>query len=122
MKSNIALLTLTVIATAAVAADRFVTTAGAYPAAGGLPLGLTRSDGAIDDPIPVDVLGTGIATAGAAINADAPLMVTADGKVITHDGVGAHHCIGRALEAASGDGIKLEILLVPTAGLLVTAV
>lgn len=121
MKSNIALLTLSVIASAVVAADRFVTTAGAYPTAGGLPLGLTRSDGAIGDPIPVDVLGTGIATAGAAIAADAPLMVTATGKVITHDGDGDKHCVGRALEAAAADGSQLEILLIPTAGLLVTA-
>lgn len=120
-KANIALLTLTAIASATVAASRFVTTAGAYPAAGGIPLGVTRSNGVAGDPIPVDVLGTAIVEAGAAISADAPLMVTATGKVITHDGDGDKNAIGRALEAAAADGSFIEVLLVPTAGLLVTA-
>lgn len=120
-KSNIALLTLTVIATAAVAGNRCVTSAGTYPADGGLPLGVSRSDGAINDPIPVDVLGTAIVEAGAAITADVPVMVTATGKVIAHDGDGDKHAIGRSMEAAAGDGSLLEILLVPSSGLLVTA-
>lgn len=120
-KANISLLTLTVIASAAVVANRFVTTAGAYPGAGALPLGVTRSDGAIADPIPVDVVGTAIVEAGALIAADAPLMVTATGKVITHDGDGDKHAVARALEGAAADGSLLEILLVPSSGLLVTA-
>lgn len=120
-KGNISLLALTVIASAAIAAERFVTTAGAYPAAGGLALGVTRSDGAINDPIPVDVLGTAIVEAGAAIGADVPVMVTATGKVVAHDGDGDKHAVGRSLEAAAADGSFVEILLVPTAGVLVTA-
>lgn len=121
MKTKISILTLTVLASAVVAANRFVNTAGAYPAAGGLPLGLTCCDGAIGDALPVDVLGTTVATAGAAIAADAPLMLGADGKVVTHDGDGDKHAIGRALEAAAADGSLLEVLLIPTPGLLVTA-
>ena len=120
-KANIALLTLTVVASATVAAGRFVTTAGAHAAAGALPLGVTRSDGASGDPIPVDVLGTAIVEAGAAIAADAAIMVTTAGKAITHDADGDKHAVGRALEAAAGDGSFIEVLLVPTAGLLVTA-
>lgn len=120
-KGNISLLTLTVIASAAVVANRFVTTAGAYPAAGGLALGVTRSDGAINDPIPVDVHGTAIVEAGALIGADVPLMVTATGKVVAHDLDGDKHAVGRSLEGAAADGSLLEILLVPAAGLLVTA-
>lgn len=120
-KANISLLTLTVIASAALAASRFVTTAGAYPSAGGVPLGATRSDGAIGDLVPVDVLGTSLLEAGAAIAADAPIMVGTDGKAITHDGDGDKHAIGRTLEAAAGDGSVIEVLLIPTAGLLVTA-
>lgn len=120
-KANIALLTLTAIASAAVVACRFVTVAGAYPAAGGLPLGVTRSDGSSGDPIPVDVLGTAIVEAGAAINSDVAVMVTATGKVIPHDGDGDKHAVGRSLESAAGDGSFIEILLVPNAGVLVTA-
>ncbi len=120
-KTSFALMTLTAIASASVAACRFVTTAGAYPSAGGLPLGVTRSDGVSGDPIPVDVLGTAVTEAGAAFNADVPLMVTATGKVIAHDGDGDKHAVARSLEAATADGSMVEILLVPTPGLLVTA-
>lgn len=121
-KANLSLMTLTVIASAAVVANRFVTTAGAYPGAGALALGVTRSDGAVSDPIPVDVLGTAVVEAGAAITADVPVMVTATGKVIPHDGDGDKHAVGRALEAAAAEGSLVEILLVPSSGLLVTAV
>ena len=65
--------------------------------------------------------GTTVVEAGATIAADKPLMVTATGKVIEHDGDGDKHAVGRSLEAAAADGDMLEILLVPTTGLLVTA-
>ena len=120
-KANFSLLTLTVIATAALAASRFVTQAGAYPLAGGLAHGVTRSDGVTGDPIPVDVMGTAVVEAGGAIAAGVPVMVTATGKVIAHDLDGDKHAVGRTLEAAAGDGSMVEILLIPTAGLLVTA-
>lgn len=121
-KGNISLLTLTVIATAAVVNNRFVTTAGAHAAtAGALPLGVTRSDGVSGDPIPVDVLGTAVVEAGAAIAVDATIMVTTDGKALTHDGDGDKHAVGRALEAAGAAGDLVEILLVPSAGLIVAA-
>ena len=119
-KANISLMTLTVVAAAALVANRFVLTAGTYPAAGGIALGVTRSDGGVGDLVPVDVLGTAVVVAGAAIAADVPVMVTAEGKVITHDGDGDKHAVGRSLEAAA-DGALVEILLVPTAGVLVTA-
>ena len=119
-KANISLLTLTVIAAAAVAANRFIKTGGTYPAAGGLALGVTRCDGSVGDLVPVDVLGTAVVVPGAAIAADVPVMVTADGKVIAHDGDGDKHAVGRTLEAVT-DGDVVEILLVPASGLLVTA-
>lgn len=121
MKSSISILTLTVVASAALASARFVTVDGGYPLAGGLPLGVTRSDAEVGDPTPVDVLGTTTMEAGAAIAANKPLMVTATGKVVEHDGDGDKHAVARSLEAAVGDGSMLEVLLVPTAGLLVTA-
>jgi hypothetical protein len=120
-KANISLMTLTVVAAAVLVANRFVTTAGAYPAAGGLALGVTRSDGGVGDLVPVDVLGTAVVEAGADIAADVPVMVTVDGKVIAHDLDGDKHAVGRSLEAAVTGGL-VEILLVPTAGVLVTAI
>lgn len=119
---NISLMTLTVIASAAIVANRFVTTAGAPCAAGALPLGVARSDGAIGDPIPVDTLGTALVEAGDVIAADAAIMVTTDGKALTHDADGDKHAVGRALSAAGAAGDLIEVLLTPSAGLLVTAV
>ncbi len=119
-KANISLLTLTVIATVAVLAQRFITTLGAYPAVGGLPIGVNRADAMVGHPTPVDTLGTALVLAGAGIAADAPVMVGADGTAVTHDLDGDHHAVGRALHAAL-PGEVLEILLTPSAGLLVTA-
>lgn len=120
-QTSIALLTLTFIASAAVTAQRFVTTSGAHATAGGLPIGVTRSDGETGDPIPVDVHGTAIVTAGGAIAAGATVAVGTDGKAVAHDGDGDKHAVGRALTAATADGAALEVLLIPSAGLLVTA-
>lgn len=120
-KANIPLLTLTVIASVALANNRAVNQAGAMPAAGALAFGITRSDAAIGDPTPVDVMGTAIAEAGAAFNRDVPLMVGNDGKLIAHDGDGDKHAIARSLEASTGDGAMVEVLLTPHAGVLVTA-
>lgn len=121
VQTSISLMTITVIASAAVAAERFITTAGAHPEAGGLPIGVTRSAGESGDPVPVDVIGTAIVTAGAAISVDEAVAVGTDGKAITHDGDGDKHAVGRALTAARADGDAIEILLLPSAGLLVTA-
>jgi hypothetical protein len=121
-QAKISILTLSVIATAAALANRCMTTAGAYPAAGGLALGVNTADAVIGQPTPVDVLGTTLVQAGAAVAIDAKLMVGTDGKVITHDNDGDKHAVGRALTAAAADGDTIEILLVPSTGLLVTAV
>ncbi len=122
MKTNLSLLTLTIAAAGAVAADRFVTQGGAYAAAGGLPFGVTRTGaGAVGDLMPVDVLGTTVVEAGAAILFDKPLMVDATGRVVPHDGDGDKHAVARSMEAAAAAGDLIEILLVPSAGVLVTA-
>lgn len=120
-KANMSLLTLTVIATAALENNRAVNQSGAYPAAGGLAFGITRSDAAIGDPTPVDVQGTAIVTAGAAFNKDVPLMVGTNGKLIAHDADGDKHAVARSMEAATADGDQVEVLLTPHAGVLVTA-
>lgn len=121
MNPSIPTLTLTVIAAAALVNNRAVNQAGNYPAAGGLAFGITRSDAATGDPTPVDVQGTAIATAGAAFSKDVPLMVGTDGKLVAHDGDGDKHAVARSMQAATADGQLVEVLLVPSSGVLVTA-
>ncbi len=114
MSGNIAILTLTVAAAAATATARFVTSAGAYPAAGAKGLGVTRTSAeAAGDLLPVDVLGTTIVEAGAPITADADLAVDAQGRVVPLTAGKAG--VGRALEAATAIGAQIEVLLLPSA-------
>lgn len=121
MSGNKSTLTLTVTAAAALAACRFVTQAGAYPAAGAAAFGVTRSSAeAAGDLVPVDVQGTAIAEAGAAITLDAPLMVDATGRVVPLT-VGSKSPVGCAMQAATAAGQQIEILLVPSAGLVSAA-
>lgn len=121
MNPSIATLTLTVIATVALENARAVNQAGAYPEAGGLAFGITRSDAAIGDPTPVDVQGTATVQSGAAFAKDVPLMVGTNGKLIAHDGDGDKHAVARSMEAATAADQLVEVLLVPSAGVLATA-
>ncbi len=108
---NTSLLTLTVTAAAALSAHRFVTATGAVPSANGNTLGVTRSPaGAAGDLVPVDAVGTTMVEASAAISAGAAVATTSDGRAVTFStGVVA----GRALTAASGAGVLIEVLLIP---------
>lgn len=109
---NLSLLTLTVVATATVASDRFLTAAGAYPAAAAKALGVARAGGDTGALLPVDVMGTGIAEAGGAFAKDAALELDATGRVVVKTtGVG----VARALEAATAAGAFVEVLLTPAA-------
>lgn len=115
---NIATLTLTVAAAGVLVANRFVTQAGAYPAAGAPGFGVTRSSAeAAGDLVPVDITGTGIAEAGAAFAKDVPLMLDATGRVVLLT-VGGKSPVARSMEAATAAGDLVEILLVPSAGLV----
>lgn len=114
---NISLLTLTVIAAAALAANRFVERDGTYPTAGGNALGVTRFDAVTGDPVAVDVHGTTIVECGAAVPVDSALMVDATGRVVPLTG-SAKQAVGRALDAGAAAGSKIEILLIPSAGLV----
>ena len=118
---NLSLLTLTVAAAGALEASRFVTKAGAYPAAGAAAFGVARtSAAAAGDLVPVDVLGTAIVEAGAAVTDDAALMVDATGRVVPLT-AGGKAPVGRAMEAAAAAGAFIEVLLVPSAGLVTGA-
>jgi len=109
MSQSISLLCLSVAATAAITAETFVTAAGAPATAGGNALGVARSSQAIGEQTPVDVLGTAIVIAGAAVAKDAALEVGTGGKAIT---ASAGAVVARALEAAGADGDRIEVLLI----------
>lgn len=104
------ILTLSILATAALTQHRFANIAGAVPAAAATGLGVANADAAIGEYTGVDVAGTTVATAGAAIAKGALLEIGATGKVVTRS---AGIAVGRALEAAGADGDLLEILLIP---------
>lgn len=110
---NIAILTLTVAAAGALAASRFVTQGGAYPAAGAKAFGVTRAKSdAANELVPVDVHGTAIVEVGAAAVAkDAALEVDASGRVVTQTGGVA---VAKAMQAGAA-GAFIEVLLIPAA-------
>lgn len=119
MQTNISTLTLSIAAAGALAANRFVTQVGAYPAAaGGACFGVTRTSAAASgDLVPVDVQGTAIVEAGDAISAvDTALMVGTDGRVVPLAGL-SKTPVGRAMGTAAAAGDFIEVLLVPSAGL-----
>lgn len=103
------LFVLPVTAGATITAGRAVTAAGAVASAAGNALGIAQTDAATGDLVPVNVIGTAVATAGAAIAVGAAVEVGSAGKVVTKS---AGVTIGRALTAAAADGDQVEILLI----------
>lgn len=109
MSQNIAVLSLSVLASATITNQTFVTVAGATATAAGNALGVSRSDASSGDYVTVDVIGTAAVTAGAAVAAGAAVEVGSGGKAVTHaSGV----TVGRALTAATADGDTIEVLLI----------
>lgn len=121
MNGNFSLMTLTVAAAGALAANRFVTQAGAYPSAGAAAFGVTRtSAAAAGDLVPVDVMGTATVEVGAGgVTKDAALMLDATGRVVALNG-NEKAPVARAMGAAS-EGDLVEVLLIPNAGLTTPA-
>ena len=112
MTQKISLLTLSIRAAAALAAERFITTAGAYPSAGGNADGVTTTTAAAGELVATDVAGTAVVVAGGAIAKDAYVQVGATGKAVTRT-TGA--AVAKALQAAAADGDRIEVLLIPNA-------
>ena len=103
------ILTLPVLAAAALTACRFVSPTGALPTAGGNALGVALSDIASGDTGSVITLGTAPVEASAAIAKGAAVEVIADGRIVTNtSGV----TVARALQAATAAGQIIEVLLV----------
>lgn len=112
MTQKISVLTLSVIATVVLLAERVVARGGGYATAAGNAFGVTNTAGAIGDRVPVDVLGTTIATAGGAFADGAYLQVGASGKLVVQStGI----AVAQALQAATADGDRVEVLWIPAA-------
>lgn len=110
MSQSHSILTLSVTAAVAITAGLFVTATGALATAAGNAFGVARSDAAVGDLCPVDVLGTAQVTAAAAIAAGAHVEVGASGKAAT---LASGKAVGVALEAAAAAGDTIEVLLIP---------
>ncbi len=107
----IPLLTLTLGLTATVVAERFVTGAGAQTGAAGNALGVARTAGVSGENIPVDVIGTAIVEAGAAIAANALVEADSVGRAVTKS---AGVTLGRLApgQSATAAGQFVEIILI----------
>mgnify|MGYP001766170434 CR=1 FL=1 len=105
------ILALTATLSGTVAANRFVTPAGAQAGADANTLGVARTAGVSGDRIAVDVLGTAIVEAGAAVAAGATVKADSSGRAITWVSSGAK--VGLALQSAGAAGAMIEVLLIP---------
>lgn len=108
---NISVLALTVALTGTVSACRFLTPAGVLAGAGDNSLGVVRSAGDSGNNVAVDVLGTAVIEAGAAISAGDTLKADGTGRGIPWATSGAK--VALALEAAGAAGEFVEVLLIP---------
>jgi hypothetical protein len=104
------ILTLPRKALAVITAERFVSPTGAVATAAGNTAGVARSNAAVGETFPVDVLGTAIVQAAAAIADGAEIEVGAAGQAVTKS---AGKVVARALQAAAGAGSRIEVLLIP---------
>lgn len=110
-QAAIPVLTLTIAASGTIATQRFVTPAGAQAGADANVLGVTRVAAVSGDKIPVDVLGTTMVEAGAAVAVNATLKSDGSGRAITWASSGAK--VALALMAAGAAGDMIEVLLIP---------
>lgn len=110
MTQKISILSLSITAAGALLAERFVTATGAYATAAGNAFGVTNTSAAAGDLVSTDNLGTTVVTAGGAFAKGARLEVGTAGKaVVRASGV----AVAIALQAATADGDRVEVFLIP---------
>lgn len=108
---KISILTLSLIASAVIAAERFVTANGGYATARQGALGVSATSAASGAAFPADVLGTTVVTAGGAFVRGTSLAVGTSGKAVAAEANDV--IVAVALQAAAGDGDRVEVFLVP---------
>lgn len=107
------LLALTLVASGAVSASRFVTPLGAQAGADANTIGVSRASAASGERMPVDVEGTAVIETGGAFAAGATIKSDASGRGILWATSGAKVAI--ALEASTGAGQFVEVFLIGNA-------
>lgn len=108
--SKIPVLTLSVAAAAALTENQAVGYDGNVATAAQAMKGLACNDVDAGDQAAVDVLGTSICIAGGAFAVGGELEVGAAGKLVAK---AAGVAVARALQAATADGDKAEVMLLP---------
>ena len=106
------ILTLSVIAAGALNPDRFVTAAGAVPAAGASALGVGRAAASSGQRTPVDVMGTTVVETGGAIAANAFVETDNLGRAVTKS-TGVTLARLAPGESATAAGQFVEVILLP---------
>lgn len=103
---------LSITATGVIGEYRFVTPACAQAGAAVNTLGVARMAAALGDCIPVDVLGTAVVEAGAALTAGGLLETDASGRAVNK---AAGVAVARLLpgQVATAAGQFVEVLLIP---------
>ena len=123
LQGSISALTITVVATAAVASKQLVGFDGAPAGAGEAVLGVAQTDAAVGDAFAVDVIGVFDLVSGAAVPAGSAVQSDANSKPIvrpepeeddTDDQKAAKAAlvqVGTALTAATNPGDLVKILI-----------
>jgi len=110
-KQSISLLSLTGRADGDITAHRFVNHEFNQAEDDESTIGVARSSVMLGDQFAIDVLGTTVVEAGAAISKGMALKSNVAGKAIPWSRSGARVAV--ALENAAGDGSFIEVLLIP---------
>ena len=116
LQGSISALTITVVATAAVASKQLVGFDGAPAGAGEAVLGVAQTDAAVGDAFAVDVIGVFDLVSGAAVPAGSAVQSDANGKPIVRpepeeDADPVPVQVGTALTAAINPGDLVKILI-----------
>jgi hypothetical protein len=105
---NLSILTIGLVANAAITQNAAVTATGSIAVAGSNAIGFANTSAAIGERVPVTAIGTALAIAGMAIDQGDAVEVGELGAVITQStGI----AIGRALSSAT-IGATLEVLII----------
>ena len=113
MSQKIPVLTLTAVAVGTVAAHRFVGFDGAQlDAAGAEAFGVANFSAVDGDDLSLDVMGTTVVETGGAVAVGDDVVSDANAMAITNPEVGGEKVLAKALDAASGAGEFIEVLIV----------
>ena len=107
MKTEHIVLTISVLAAAALTKKRFVTLSGAVPGSGDWCPGVANADYDLGEQAGLDAQGVILVEAGDVVAAGAEVQTDASGRAITK---AAGAGLGRALDAAGAAGVLIRVL------------